>query len=76
MTPKVKASALVAKNGFEKIRMMLFQEGSGLPAHRPDAIGREAIVSLGHSFGERGLSVILMFLAAKQQGYQNKTFAA
>ena len=55
---------------------MLLQEGSGLPGQRPDAIGREAIVSLGHSFSERGLSVILMFSAAKQQGYQNKTFAA
>ena len=34
------------------------------------------MVSLGHSFGEQGLSVILMFPAASQQGYQNKTFAA
>ena len=55
---------------------MLLQEGSGFPGQRPDAIGREAIVSLGHSFGEQGLSVILMFLAANQRGYQNKTFAA
>ena len=76
MTPKVRASALVAKNLFEKIRMMLLQEGSGLPGQRLDAIGRKAIVSLGHSFGERGLSVILVFPAASQQGYQNKTFAA
>ena len=47
-----------------------------MPGQRLDAIGRGAIVSLGDSFGERGLSVILMFLAANQQGYQNKTFAA
>ena len=55
---------------------MLLQECSGLPAQRLDAIRMEAIVSLGHSRGERRLSVILMFLAASQQGYQNKTFAA
>ena len=76
IAPKVKASALVAKNGFEKIRMILLQEGSGWPGQRLDAIGRETIVSLGHSFGERGLSVILVFSAAILQGYQNKTFAA
>lgn len=34
------------------------------------------MVSLGPSFVERGLSVILMFLATNRQGYQNKTFAA
>ena len=56
--------------------MMLLQECSGLPAQRLDAIGMEAIVSLGHSRGERRLSVILMSLAASRQGYQNKTFAA
>ena len=55
---------------------MLLQECSGLPAQRLDAIGMEAIVSLGHSRGERRLSVILMFQAASRQGYQNKTFAA
>ena len=34
------------------------------------------MVSLSPSLDERGLSVILMFLATNRQGYQNKTFAA
>ena len=36
MTPKIKASVLVAKNGFEKIRMMLLHEGLGLAGQRQD----------------------------------------